>query len=173
MQDCVRHLVQHVAAAGRPHQAGHTDALPGLHQNFGKRESDHEAAVEFGVLGQRRPKCHGRRAIGPQPHGMRGLPFLFAHVEMLVACRASPVHAARGLARQEAAVLPEVFSRPGSLTAVQPVDNGGGYAARLEDETRQGFRQRARLRIRVLRSPDFVLVGSSLCRCHPIIRCGS
>ena len=173
MQDRVRQLVQHVAAPGRPHHAGDTDAFAGLHQNFSKGESDDQTTVEFGLLGQRRPKRHGRRAIGPQPHRMRGFPFLFPYVEMLVARRAPPVDAARGFARQEAAVLPEILPRPGSLAAVQPVDDGGGNAARLEDETRQGFGQCARLRIRALRSRDFALVRPWLCRRHPIIRCGS
>ena len=40
MHDRVRQLVEHVAAAGRPHQAGHADALAGLHQHLGEREGD-------------------------------------------------------------------------------------------------------------------------------------
>ena len=44
MHDRVRHLVEHVAAAGRPHQARHADALAGLHQHLGEREGDHQAS---------------------------------------------------------------------------------------------------------------------------------
>ena len=171
MHDRVRHLVQHVAAAGRPHQARHADALAGLHQNFGQRESDDQASIEFGLLGKLRSERHGRRAIGPQPHRVRGFPFLLAHVEMLVARGAAPVDAARGLARQEAAVLPEILPRAGALAAVQPVDDGGGDAAGLEDETRQAFRERAGLAAGVLRGLDLVLVRAPLC--HPVIRCAS
>src|SRR3954453_13768673 len=104
---------------------------------------------------------------------MRGLPFLLPHVEMLVARRPTPVDTARGFSRQEAAVLPEVLPRPRALTAVQPVDDGGGDAPRLEDQARQGFRQRACFRIRVLRCPDLFLIRPSLGRWHPTIRCGS
>jgi hypothetical protein len=92
---------------------------------------------------------------------------------MLVAGGAPPVDAARRLARQEAAVLPEIFARPGPLAAVQAVDDGGGDAARLEDQTRHGFRERAGLAARALRRLDLVLVRALLCRCHPTIRCAS
>src|SRR3954469_7089907 len=102
---------------------------------------------------------------------MRGLPFLLPYVEMFVARRPAPVDTASGFSRQEAAILPEVLPRPRALAAVQPVDDGSGNAPRLEDQARQGFRQRTRLRIRVLRSPDFFLVRPSLGRWHPTIRC--
>src|SRR5687767_9276731 len=103
---------------------------------------------------------------------MRGLPFLLAHVEMLVAGGATPVDAARRLARQETAVLPEVLSRTGPPPAVQPVDDGGGDPARLQDQARHGFRKRAGFSARVLGCLDLVLVGAPLCR-HPTIRCRS
>ena len=162
VHDRVRHLVEHVAAAGRPHQARHADALAGLHQHLGEREGDDQAAIELGFLRQLRREHHRRRAIGPQPHRMRGLPLPLAHVEMFVAGGAAPVDPARGLARQEAAVLPEILARPGPLAAVQPVDDGGGDAARLEDEARQRVRERAGLAARVLRRLDLVLVRAAL-----------
>src|SRR5262249_18516265 len=111
------------------------------------------------------------RAIGPEPDRVRGLPFLLAHIEVLVARGAAPVDAARRLPRQEAAVLPEIFARTRSFAAVQSMDEGGRDAACLEDEARQGPRKRARLTARVQRSLDLVLVRAPLCRCHSTIRC--
>ena len=55
------------------------------------------------VLRQVRRERHGGRAVGPDPDRVRGLPFLLADVEMVVAGRAAPVDAARRLARHEAA----------------------------------------------------------------------
>ena len=69
---------------------------------------------------------HRGRAVGPEPDRVRGLPFLLAHVEMVVAGGAAPVDAARRLARDEAAELPEVLARAGAAAAVQAVDDGGG-----------------------------------------------
>src|SRR5215470_2234301 len=103
---------------------------------------------------------------------MRGLPFLLAHIEVLVASGAPPIDPARRLTPQEAAVLPEVLARAGTLAAVQSVDDGGGDAARLKDQARHALRERARLGARVQRRLDLLLVRSSLGR-HPIIRCAS
>src|SRR5262249_45568495 len=105
--------------------------------------------------------------------GVGGLGFALAHVKMVVAGGAPPVDAARRLARQEAAVLPEILSRPGALAAVQPVDDGGGDAARLEDQARHGLRERAGLAARALRRLDLVLVRALLDRRHATIRCAS
>src|SRR6266498_4325483 len=100
---------------------------------------------------------------------MRGLPFPFAHIELFIASGASPVDAARGLSREEAPVLPEIFPRAGALSAVQPVDDGGGDAARLEDQARHGLRERAALAARALRRLDLVLVRALLYRRHSTI----
>src|SRR5262245_64997196 len=86
---------------------------------------------------------------------------------MFVAGGAPPVDAARRLARQEAAILPEILARPGPLAAVQSVDDGGGDAARLEDQARHGLRERAGFAARALRRLDLVLIRALLCRCHP------
>ena len=45
-----------------------------------------------------RVKHHGRRTVGPQPHGVRGLPFPLADIKMFVAGGAPPVDAARRIA---------------------------------------------------------------------------
>src|SRR5580698_53271 len=55
---------------------------------------------------------------------------------MIVARRTAPVDARCRLAGDEAAVLPEIFARPGAAAAVQAVDHGRGDAARFEDEPR-------------------------------------
>src|SRR5262245_46263252 len=103
---------------------------------------------------------------------MRGLPFVLADVEILVARGTPPVDAPRRLAREEAPVLPEILARTGALAPMQAVDHGRGDAARLQDQARHAVRERARLPARVLRRPDLLLVGASLGR-HSIIRCGS
>jgi hypothetical protein len=89
---------------------------------------------------------------------------------MFVAGGAAPVDPARGLAREETAILPEILSRPGPLAPMQPVDDGGSDAAGFEDQTRQGLGKRARLAARVLRRLDLELVRPSLYRCHRTIR---
>src|SRR5262249_8200717 len=99
---------------------------------------------------------------------MRRLPFLFAHIKVFVTGGAAPIDPARGLARQEAAVLPEVFPRSGPSSAVQPVNDGGGDTPGLENEARPGLGKRARLAARALRGPDLVLVRAHR---HPISRC--
>ena len=53
MDDRIRHLVEHVAAAGRPHEVRHADPLAGLHQHLGQREADHQSPIELGFLRQR------------------------------------------------------------------------------------------------------------------------
>ena len=58
-----------------------------------------------------RTEHHGGRAVRPDPHRMGGFPFLLAHIELVVAGGAAPVHAPRRLAREEAAVLPEILAR--------------------------------------------------------------
>ena len=87
---------------------------------------------------------HRGRAVRPDPHRVRGLPFLLAHIEMLVARRS-------GASRRGAPARPTGSGgtarnsrpAPARAAAVQPVDHGGGDAARLEDQARHGFRERA------------------------------
>ena len=103
---------------------------------------------------------------------MRGFPFLLAHIEMIVARGAAPVDAARRLARNEAAVLPEILARSGAAAAMQPVDDGRGDAARFEDQARHGFGERAGLAARALGRLDLVPVRASGCG-HQVIRCAT
>src|SRR5438477_12677672 len=102
---------------------------------------------------------------------MRRLPFLLAHVECAAARGASPVDAAGRLAGHEAAILPELLAGAGPPTPVQSVDHRRGDAARLENEARHAFGQRARLPAGVLSRPDLALVRSP--GGHSIIRCAS
>src|SRR5262249_62224863 len=88
---------------------------------------------------------HRGRAVGPDPHGMRSLPLLLAHIEVLVARGAAPVDAVRRLARDEAAILPEILARTRTPAPVQSMDDGRRHPARLEDEARDAGRQRVRL----------------------------
>src|SRR5439155_19214485 len=109
----------------------------------------------------RRCECHRGRAVGPDPHRMRGLPFQLTHVEMLVASGAAPIDAARRLTGEETPVLPEIFPGSRALPPVQPVDHGGGNLARLQYEARQRIRERARLAGRTQRCLDLGLIRSS------------
>jgi hypothetical protein len=43
---------------------------------------------------------------------VRGFPFALAHKQNIVARRAAPIDAARRLAIDEAAILPEIFAGP-------------------------------------------------------------
>ena len=73
---------------------------------------------------------------------MRGLPFLLAHIEVVVARRAPPVDARCGLAGDEAAVLPEILARAGATASVHAMDDGRGDAARFQDQPRHGGGER-------------------------------
>jgi hypothetical protein len=109
MQDRFRHLLDHVAAGGRPHQPGQADALAALHQHFGECEGDHQRALDLALGRQRRNEGHRRRTVGPEPDGVRGLPFALAHIKMVVARGAPPVDVLGRLAGGETPVLPEVL----------------------------------------------------------------
>src|SRR5215472_16998703 len=73
---------------------------------------------------------------------MRGLPFLLAYIKMVIACRAAPIDSRGGLARNKAAVLPEIFTRPGAATAVETVDYGCRDTPRFENEPRHAGGER-------------------------------
>ncbi len=143
VDDGFRHAVDHGAAAGRAHQAGQADALAGFDQDFGERERDGERAVELAFAREPRRERHRRRAVGPEPDGVRGLPLPLAHIEIVVARGAPPVDAAGFLAGDEAAELPEVLAGAGALSAMQAVDDGGGDLARLQNKPRQRGGERA------------------------------
>ena len=155
-------------AVGRM-RPGNADALAALDQDLGERERDDQRAVELGLLGKPRGEHHRGRAVGPDPHRMRGFPFLLAHIEMIVARGAAPVDPLRRLARHEAAILPEILPRAGAAAAVQPVDDGGGDATRLEDQPRHGGGERACRAGRTARR--FELLVASWCGFgHQLIR---
>src|SRR6202030_2030166 len=67
---------------------------------------------------------------------MCGFPFLLANIEMVVACGAAPIDPPRRLTRHEPAILPEILARSGAAAAVEPVDDGGSDATRLQDQPR-------------------------------------
>ena len=123
-------------------EAGNPDALAAFDQNLGERQRDDQCAVKLGVADQRGGEMHRRRAIGPDPHRMCGLPFLFTHIEMIVTRRTTPIDARSGLAGNEAAVLPEILARPGAAAAVQTVDDRGRHAPRFQDQARHAGRER-------------------------------
>ena len=50
VHDRLRHALDHVAAAGRAHQSGNADALAAFDQNLGKRQRDHQRAVQLVVV---------------------------------------------------------------------------------------------------------------------------
>ncbi len=150
MNDRLRHALDHGAVGGRPHHPGDADAFAAAHEQFAERESEHERAVALRFPHQGRSEFHRRRKVGPDPDRMRRLPFALAHIEMVVARRAPPVDAARGLARHEAAILPKILARPGAPPSVQAVKDRGRYTPGLEyepwhrgDEAKGGSRRGA------------------------------
>src|ERR1700728_3451054 len=62
---------------------------------------------------------------------------------MIVARRTAPIDARRGLAGNEASILPEILARPGAAAAVQAVDDRGSHAPCFQDQARHASRQRA------------------------------
>src|SRR5690348_15015640 len=90
-------------------------------------------------------EIHRRRAVGPDPDRMRGLPLPLAYIEMVVARGAPPIHALRGLAGNEAAILPEIFARACAPPAVQAVDHSCRDATRFQDQPGHGSRKRTAL----------------------------
>jgi len=116
-----------------------------IDQHFGQRKRHDQRAVELGFLGEVRLEMHRRRTVRPDPDGVRSFPFLLAHIKVFVARRAAPVDPPGRFAGDEAAVLPEVLARAGAAAAVQPVDDRGRDAARLEDEPGNSGGQRTRL----------------------------
>jgi hypothetical protein len=74
---------------------------------------------------------------------MCGLPFLLADIEVIVARRAPPVDILRGLARDEAAILPKTLAGSRAPPPVQAMDDVGGNAAGLEHQARQRSGKRA------------------------------
>src|SRR5262245_60245309 len=130
-----------IATGGGPHQPGNSDALPAFDQHLRERQCDDQRAVELGLLGERRGKYHRRRTIRPDPNGVRGFPFLFAHVKVIVTRRTSPVYARRCFTRNKAAVLPEILARSGAPATVQAVDHGGSDPTRFQNQARHRRRQ--------------------------------
>jgi len=53
VNDRVGDFVQDVPAAGGSHEIGHSDALAGLHQNFGKSKGDNQHTLELGLVRER------------------------------------------------------------------------------------------------------------------------
>ena len=170
MDDRLRHALDDIAAAGRAHQAGNADALAAFDQNFGQRQRDDQGAVKLGVTHQRRSKNHRRRAIRPDPDGVRGFPFEFAHVEMIVARGAPPIDPRRRLAGDKAAVLPEILAGSGAAAAVQSVNHRRRDAPRFQDQSRHGGGERAAFADRTLHRRTIVIGRAPCLGRHPFIR---
>src|SRR5215475_13906447 len=89
---------------------------------------------------------------------MRSFPFAFAHVQVVVTRGAPPVDVLRGLARHEAAILPKIFARAGAPPSMQPMNDRGSNATRLEDEPRHCVSQLASADRRLLYRSGFDVV---------------
>src|SRR5690242_1503533 len=99
---------------------------------------------------------------------MRGLPFLLADIEMIVARRAPPVDILRRLARNEAAVLPETFAGAGAAPAMQAMDDVGCDAAGFKHETRQRCGERSAFAIGTSYRENLPCRVLTLCGHQPI-----
>src|SRR5262249_19556397 len=103
-------------------------------------------------------------------HRMRGLPFLLAHVEMVVTRRAPPVDAGGRLAGDETAILPEILSRSGAAAAMQAMNDGCGDAPRLENQARRHSSERAALAGCTLNRSTILVEGAPRLDRHPLIQ---
>src|SRR5262249_21799782 len=136
MQDRLRNLLDDIAAGGRAQEPRNADAFATLNQHLGKRQANNKSPLELAIVRQSRCKAHRRRAVRPNPHGMRSFPFPLAHIEMIVACGTPPIDILRRFPRYEAAVLPEVLTRARPASAVQTVNDRRRDPARLKNEPR-------------------------------------
>src|SRR4051812_41858784 len=94
---------------------------------------------------------------------MRGFPFLFAHIQMIVTRRTPPVDACRGFAGNETPVLPEVFTSAGAAASMQTVNHGCSDAARFKNEARHRRRQRPAFADRAGDCTSIVLLRGVVC----------
>jgi hypothetical protein len=138
----LRNLLDNVPTAARAHQSWNSDALAAFDQDLGEGESNEQRPVQLAVASQRRGEMHRGRPIGPDPDCMRRLPFLLAHIKMVVARRAPPVHPRSGLARDKAAILPEILARTGAPPAMQAMDHRCRHAPGFENEARHAGGER-------------------------------
>jgi hypothetical protein len=88
---------------------------------------------------------------------------------MVVARRTPPIDILRGLARDEAAVLPEIFAGAGAAAAVLSMNDSRSDATRLQDEPRHGIRKRAGADSGLPYRPRFDVARLEFR--HPTIRC--
>src|SRR5262249_39699479 len=126
------------------------------------------SALELGVAGLFGCKCHRWRAVRPQPDRVRGFPFLFADIEMIVARRAAPVDVLRRLARDETAGLPEAFAGAGAAAGTQAVDDVGGDTAGFKHKARQRRGERSAFAIGTSYCENLLGLEAGLCGHQPI-----
>src|SRR5947209_8731573 len=100
---------------------------------------------------------------------MGRFPFLLSDIEMVVARRTAPVDVLRGLAGNEAAILPKAFPRAGAPPAMQAVNDIGGDTAGFKHEPRQRSGERSAFAIGASDRCDF-LVRVPVLRGHQPIR---
>jgi hypothetical protein len=133
-------LRQSLGRVAREHGIAETeqaDAFAGGRQQIAQRQQDDERAVALRGQRQLGAEIHRRREIGRKPHGVGRFPLALADIEMIVACRAAPVDAARRLAGDEGTELPEGFTRSGAPAAMPAGQNRGRDTARLDQKVRQ------------------------------------
>ena len=123
-----------IAGEHRLAQADEAGAFAGGGQQVGQRQRQHDGAAALGNRRQARAEVHRGRQVGPQPDGVGGLPFLLAHIEMVVAGRASPVDRGRRFAGNEGAELPEGLAAAAHPASVPAGQNRGGDAPRLDQK---------------------------------------
>ena len=169
MQHGLRHPVDDAAACRRRHQPGDADALAAGDEQLGPREGDDQRPVELGLARGPGGERHRGRAIRPDPDRVGGFPFKLADIEMVVARRSAPIDILRRLARDEAAVLPEILAGAGAPPSVQTVNHVGRDAASLEHQARQRSGERAAFAIGTSDRQCLLRRVPVLC-CHQPIR---
>ena len=138
------HARSRPAARHRRGEAEQGNALAGPHQHLGDGKRQHQRTVALGDGGEVAAEGHGGRNVGPEPEGVRGLPFALADVERVGAGRTPPVDDGGRIAALELAELPERLARSGATPAVDAMHHRVGNAQRLEQQIRQTIGERLR-----------------------------
>jgi hypothetical protein len=126
-------------------QAKKACPLAAAHEKIGGGEAEHERAIYFRLQREIGRKPHGRGAIDPDENRMRRFPLALADIETFVLGGAAPIDPARGLARDEGAKLPKSLALAGAPSAMDAMQDAGGYLSRRGNEAGESLRHLERM----------------------------
>ena len=125
------------AAHGPPSGAEQRHPFAAAEKQRCDGEQQQRRALLLGLALLARREIHRRRAVAPQPDALRRFPLAFSHIEARAAGGLSPIDCGGGVAGFVAAELPECFAGAGPAASVHPLVDGGGDAARGDEQGRQ------------------------------------